>query len=1150
MPRLHIQTLGGFQLWRDDEPVPPPAWKTQKTRALFAILLTHRNRVLSQDQLMDWLWPDLTPASARNSLQVAISNLRRVLEPDLKRPAGSRFVLTEPPGYRLDLLHDCWVDADEFEAHYKQAVAAQQRGDRIAALAHYREAVTYYRGDYLPEEPYEDWAMAERDRLCELYLDLLERQAQLLFDSGDFAGAIHACQQVLERDPWRERIYRRLMRYYYAGGDRAAALAMFDRCRQTLADELGVEPLAQTLALRDAILHSTLDLTQPHPSTLPGVVGAFSALRTPFVGRHREIAILRGAWEMVLAGYPQFVLIRGEVGVGKSRLVAEFRAQLTRDGVQVFRARSYEMERSLLYRPVLALSNEYLPQRPRREIIGQLEPFLSVLAPLIPHLHALQPTGAAYQPVSAEHERQRVREGLTQCLFLTARRRSAVFIFEDLQWADSSTLDLLQYAVRTAGLGVPHLFVATYRPEEIERDHPIYALRRDLSQSELLAEIDLRPLLPGEVAALLGQMAGSPESGVRLAQRLHAETDGNPFYLVEILRALFEAGVIWVDSSGRWRTDYDEITANYQELMLPETVREVTLDRLARLDRGERDWLAAAAVIGRPFEFELLQAATGAESDALLAAVETYESRQLLSEREDGRYGFDHDKIREVLYDELNAVRRRQVHARIAEGLERMGIGTVEDLARHYVEAGIAEKAVKYSLLAGDRARRLGASLEAIDLYQLALEKATAPHVPRGAVEVHRIHERLGDAYLEDLSRHDKALEHYALFLALARSDEDQARGARKVADVHLLRGDLADAEAHYETALARLSSLPLLAETDRVHSKLSYLLISRGRLDEAAEHARASLEISRHIDDVRGLADANRVLGIIAKRRGELEAACEHHERSLELYRDLDDLPRTAQACNNVGDSYRLWGQMDRALVYLNEGLDIARRIGDTREEALLLTTTAELFLDQGMWELAIEHLERALPLAEASGMAARIIAAHWILSVAHLGVGQLEDARRHLETAESLSKQTQHLRFAPQIYLCWARLNATQGRVDKAQASIRLALEYAGRDPSDGFLGLLHRCQGYVHSLQNNWDEAVVCLEDSLKFLERTNLPAELGKTCLDLGTAYANRDEEGDRGRACEQLLAAQAIFQQIDAQAYLARVEARLMEVGCE
>jgi DNA-binding SARP family transcriptional activator len=381
MPQLRIQTLGGFQLWRDDEPVPPQAWKTQKTRTLFTILLTHRDRVLTQDQLIEWLWPHLTPDSARNSLQVAISHLRRLLEPGLQRPADSCFVRTEPAGYCLDTSHACWVDADAFEASYRQGVAAQQRGDRSGALAHYRAALTQYHGDYLPDEPYADWAIAERERLREVYLDLLERQAELSADMADYPAAIQACQRILEQDPCRERTYRRLMRYHYLAGDRAAALAVYDRCRQVLADELGVEPLAQTQALREAIRHGTLEVPPPPPAVPAGLSGPFSAFRTPFVGRQREMALLQGSWEAVCDGQPRFVLIRGEAGVGKSRLLAEFGAQLAGQGVRLLQAHCYEMEQNLAYRPVLELLSTHLQKYSLQEIQAHVGPFLAAIAP-------------------------------------------------------------------------------------------------------------------------------------------------------------------------------------------------------------------------------------------------------------------------------------------------------------------------------------------------------------------------------------------------------------------------------------------------------------------------------------------------------------------------------------------------------------------------------------------------------------------------------------------------------------------------------------------------------------------------------------------------------------------------------------------------
>jgi tetratricopeptide (TPR) repeat protein len=365
---------------------------------------------------------------------------------------------------------------------------------------------------------------------------------------------------------------------------------------------------------------------------------------------------------------------------------------------------------------------------------------------------------------------------------------------------------------------------------------------------------------------------------------------------------------------------------------------------------------------------------------------------------------------------------------------------------------------------------------------------------------------------------------------------------------VHLLCGDLREAQEYFQRALSRLSSLPLTAEANRVHCGLAYLFISKYRLDQATEHARAGLEIAGQIDDGRGLADAHKALGSIAYYRGKLEAASQFYERSLALYRELGDLARTAQASNNVGDCYRRLGHMDRALEFLTEGLELARRIGDTRDEAVLLYTTGELLLDQGRWKAAIARLEQALCLAEESGVAISIVEVHRILGSAYEGVGQLDDGRRHLEIAETLSRDKQQLRFAPRIYLDLARLSATQGEFDEASRSIQLALETAGPEPSDEFLGLLHRCRAYLHSRRGEWGDAVVHLKASLDLLARTKLPAEEGRTRLSLGEAYVSRGAEGDGERAREQWLAALSIFRQIEARGYVAQVDLRLAEIG--
>jgi tetratricopeptide (TPR) repeat protein len=443
----------------------------------------------------------------------------------------------------------------------------------------------------------------------------------------------------------------------------------------------------------------------------------------------------------------------------------------------------------------------------------------------------------------------------------------------------------------------------------------------------------------------------------------------------------------------------------------------------------------------------------------------------------------------------------------------------------------------------------LGASLDAVDSYRSALEKTAGLKGSEDEDGLHSIHELLGDVYLENLSRHEKALDHYTSFLALAESEADVARGERKVATIHLLSGNLTDAQQHFEAALAHLSALPPTAEASRVHSGLAYLFISRNQLDEADEQASAGLKLSCQIADTRGLADANKIKATIALQRGALEEARKYDERSLALYRQLGDLPRSAQACNNLGDTYRLLGQMGRATECLREGLKLARLVGDTRDEALLLQTTAELALDQGEWETAITHFEEALRLAEESGVVARVIDVHRSLGSAYERAGQLENARRHLEIAEISSLDTQHLRFVPWIYLDLACLNVSERAFGEAQRYIELAAQAAGPEPSDVFGGLWHRCFGYLQGCRGNGVDAVHHLEESLRLLEGAKLPAEVGKTRLELGVAYASRGRKSDRGRACEQLLMALSVFQQLEAQGYVAQVKGQLQKLGC-
>jgi len=917
------------------------------------------------------------------------------------------------------------------------------------------------------------------------------------------------------------------------------------------------------------------------PLKLRGIAG----LESPLVGREAECHALQEAIDRLQAGVGGIVTIVGEAGIGKSRLVAELRkvgangrspAQRTgpstslRTGLSPLqwaegRCLSYGTSTAYLLwldmlRGLLGLSVEGSPTALRdalREGVQGTSPeHFDDIYPYLGRLMSL--------PLEAEAEaaaRDLEGEQLKTCTFravellleCAASDRPLVLVCEDLHWADPTSIELLKQLLPLTDRA-SLLFICAFRPQT---DCGSWDIRETVARlyRHRYTDLWLDPLSSAESETLVGNLLGVEGLPQQLKERVLGHAEGNPFYVEEIIRSLIGSEVLVRDeATGRW-----QVTREVADIAIPDSLQGVLTARIDRLQEGAKRVLQLAAVIGRVFPYRVL-AVIAQEERKLDEHLLILQREQMIRERArlpELEYIFKHHLTHEAAYRGLLRRERRIFHRQVAETLEQLFSERIEEqvelLAYHWDRAEELQKAIHYLVRTGDRARRLGASLEAIDFYQSALQKVSELKAEGAAIEPYRIHERLGDVYLVNLSRHDESLEHYKAFLALAEAMEDLARGERKVASVYMLRGDLAKAQPHYETALARLSSLPPLAEASRVHCGLAYLLMSRNRMDEAEQHARASVEISGQISDTRGLADANRVMGVIASHRGNLEAACRYDERSLALYRELGDLPRIAQACNNVGDSHRLLGRMDRALECLSQGLELALRVGDTREEALLLLTMAELSIDQGEWKTAIAHLERALPLAEQAGVVARLIDAHRILGSAYEGTGQLEDARRHLEMAETLSWDTQHLRFVPGIYLNLARLSVTQSRCDEARGCIELALAAAGPEPSEPFLGIVHRCYGDLHRCRRDWDDAVMHLEDSWAFLERAEIPAEVGKTRLSLGIAYAERyaerHEEGDRGHACEQLIGALAIFRRMQARGYVTEVEVRLRELGC-
>jgi len=421
LPRLTVQLLGEFRCWLGKAPIPRSAWRTAKIRTLFKILISERRRVFSHADLTQWLWPEgnLAPASLRKR----ISDLRRILEPDLRQGARSHYVLQRPHGYCFNAEADCWVDIEEF-AHAAGAGRERERAaDWAGAIAAYESAVQLYRGDFADEED-EDWAREARNHWRAQYLEVLARLAECHARHGHFQQAIESCRRRLETDRYNAGGCHDLILYLLHSSDRAQALMAYETFRSILMDELGLRPSPRMQELYQQVLRGVLPplpfqpstlhpprSTLSHPEPLPL---SHSPAYLPFVGRGPELARLHEHVARSKGSKGQLVLIGGEAGIGKTRLLQEALKKLHEDGALIFWGRCRHVTEDTPFKPFAEALDEALDHLTREDLVAVRPLWLAELAALSPRVRALAAPLPENPPLSPEQARWRLFEACVQ----------------------------------------------------------------------------------------------------------------------------------------------------------------------------------------------------------------------------------------------------------------------------------------------------------------------------------------------------------------------------------------------------------------------------------------------------------------------------------------------------------------------------------------------------------------------------------------------------------------------------------------------------------------------------------------------------------------------------------------------------------------
>ena len=1036
LSHINIQLLGDFRLECNAKPVN--TINTPRLQSLLAYLLLHRHAPQPRQHVSYVLWPDSTEAHARGSMRKLLHQLTHALPyPDSLLDVNAKTIQWHPgAAFTLDV------------AEFENAACD------VDSLPSLRRAVELYRGDLLPS-CYDDWIIPERERLLQLFATVLERIILLLESQRDYGNAIHYAHTFLRHAPVREEIYRQLMRLYALSGDRAGALHTYHTCATVLNRELNVEPSTDTRQAYEKILNA------PESITMSGTLVA----SPPLVGRREEWACLQSVWNTSATGQAHFVLLSGTAGIGKTRLAEEMLEWARRQGITVMKASSYAAEGALAYAPVATWLRE--------RTLPPLAPYWKrEIARLLPELLTQDPS-LALSPLGEEWQRQHFFEALARALLEGSQ--PLLLLIDDLQWCDRDTIEWLHYLLRfdpRARL----LIIGTVRMEEIASDHPFNALITALSRNHQITEIGLTSLGQSDTIALASQIVGQ-SFDPSFAAKIYRETEGNALFVVEMSRAE--------------RIAPQEAKTNTGVTRLPPTVQAVIRARFAMLSESALELASVGAVIGREFTFDIVQRASGKDEDTLVRDLDELWQRRIVSEQGTEGYDFTHDKLREVIYADLSAARRRILHHRVAQALQAQTRTPQSEmaalLAYHFECAGENDKAFEYWLNAGDHALQLYASQQAIQQFEHAL--ALADHRTDKA----SAYWGLGRAYFmaDDLETSAANLKN-----ALQDADTEDERRAKilyQLADVSLARYDLSACEMY---ALAARTTAESVQDFETICSSLSLLgqvESARGHVDVENELITHALSISRQSGnrwrEGRTLAD----LGWLQAQRGEFAQAIESAQDALQLLTTTDDRAGIAFAWNTLGRAYGGHGDYVLAFDALQNSQEVAVAIGHRFFLAQTPNLMGWLYQQLGDYMRAKKYDEEGLDLARRWNKFPAEISADINLG---LDILHLDKPARALAHLRHVQERIEHAAFGFHAWRWRLRLLHAQGLCqlaldssEKASALAAEGLTLAESTTSRKYIALNESLRGMAFAQLGSVDKAKTSLKKSIALADEIN-------------------------------------------------------------
>jgi len=1122
---LRLAVLGSPEVYHDGSRL---TFALRKAQALL-VYLAVEGGMHPRSKLAALLWPDSEPQDARKALRNAIALLRNLLADAGTSPAEHSYLLSQqdllglnpqtPLELDLEVVQQAWKQAQLFSTFPSE----EQRASLVAQVQH---ALSLVRGPFLDgfwlreEAPFDQWH-EQQQRQWQVRLQFLcERLSSWQEAGGELDQARATLIRWLGLDPLAEEAYRRLMRVQLALGDPSAALQVYVTCRARLAEELQVEPSADTIALAEHI-RATAAARRGNSPTRPSTAitsGGRSTgeLVAPLVGRAAAFSQLVGSFQQARGGQPQAVLLVGEAGIGKTRLAGEFVAWARAQGAEVLSGQAFEMGGRLPYHPLIeAVRPRLEAENAPEDLLEDL--WLAELSRILPELRVRYPD----LPAPTEDELTawgQLFEAVARLLDALARQAPLVLLLDDLQWADGASLDLLRYLARSwQRHGNRVVLLGTLRSEGLELNPQLSAQLSDLGRDLPLTQVSLQPLSQAQTLQLLEAITGEAEHGsssggerseygsarpatagpgaepspelerplVALGNVLFAQMGGQPLYLLETLKLLRDRQwlVPQLAADGTWRlvptVDLAAAVAQDQSRreLLPPSVRAMILARLAKLAPAARQVVRAAAVLGNQATTQRLWQVAEVGVQAGVESLEEAVGSGILREEEvgaghPGRYHFAHELMREVVYTELGEARRQVLHQRALARLQAEGAAAAE-LVYHALVAGEAEAAFRSSVQAGEEAVAVFAVDEAIRHYEQArvlLQEHVKQLMPEPEVE------------------------HLYVCLGRAYAFQNAWQQAQQVYEELLTYGQQHQLPALVCMTLNRLAIVVVQQSKDR--PKVQALLEEAWRMAEASHDQWALAETAWNQAQITSIVwyDPTRALS--------------YGEQALELARGIHHKELEARSLSVLGLIHFRGGDFQEAIHCA---------------EASLALYTALGYEQTASRELSVANLLIGSPLTQPLTNRAAETLCWGLLALAQVHAGQVLGSIRSGRRALALAQESKNgwAQILSTLGLTHGLLDA--GAYEEALVLVQQAVALARTLPpninSQRFLTAL----GSTYQAVQQWEEAQAALKEAVAVAETLDLGPLRVPTLSRLCMNYALAGEWEDAYRYAVKAIA---------------------------